>query len=165
MTKPKRIIIIGHMGAGKSLLGKELAKKLGWQYVDATLGLERYIGRRLNEIIGKQGEEAFHQCEADILEYYRNKENVVIVMDDAIVTTEKNRKLLSSEFSVYLKVSIPVQIQRMSDGPTSVFPITNHELFLDQFHDERDRLFEEVATLTVDTKSIDEDVASILNNI
>lgn len=47
------------MGAGRSYLCKTLADKLGWQYIDANLGLERYYGRRMHEIIGKQGEEAF----------------------------------------------------------------------------------------------------------
>src|SRR5579871_6631402 len=54
MTKPKRIFIVGHMGAGKALFGEALAKKLGWQYIDANPILERYIGRSLNEIFGKQ---------------------------------------------------------------------------------------------------------------
>ena len=165
MTKPKRIIIVGHMGSGKSLLGKALAEKLSWQYVDSNLGLERYIGRRLHEILGKQGEESFHQCEADILVHYSNKENVVIVTDDAVVTTDKNRKLLLKEFVVYLKVSTPVQIERMTDGPSSVFPIDDNNAFLDKFHHERDSLFEEVATLTIDTKSIDDDVQAVLNKI
>ena len=165
MTRPKRIIIVGHMGSGKSLLGKALAEKMGWQYVDSNLGLERYIGRRLHEILGKQGEDSFHQCEADILVHYSNKENVVIVTDDAVVTTEKNRKLLLKEFVVYLKVSTPVQIARMSDGPSSVFPIADNNAFLDKFHHERDGLFEEVATLTIDTKSIDDDVQAVLNKI
>jgi tRNA A37 threonylcarbamoyladenosine biosynthesis protein TsaE len=35
MSKPKRIFIVGHMGAGKALLSEALAKKLGWQYIDA----------------------------------------------------------------------------------------------------------------------------------
>ena len=165
MTKPKRIIIVGHMGSGKSLLGKALAAKLGWQYVDSNLGLERFIGRRLHEILGKQGEEAFHQCEADILAHYCNKENFVIVMDDAVITTEKNRTLLSKEFVVYLKVSIPVQIERISDGPSSVFPIADNNAFLDKFHHERDDLFDAVATLTIATKSIDDDVKAVLNKI
>ena len=165
MTKPKRIIIIGHMGAGKSLLAKELAAKLGWQYVDANLGLERFMGRRLHEIFGKQGEESFHQCEADILAHYSNKENVVIVLDDAVITTEKNRALLSKEFVVYLRASIPLQIERMSGGPSSVFPIADDHAFLDKFHHERDDLFEAVATLTIDTKSIDDDVNAVLNKI
>lgn len=56
MTKPKRIFIVGHMGAGKAVLSEALAKKLGWQYIDANPSLERYIGRSLNEILGKQGE-------------------------------------------------------------------------------------------------------------
>lgn len=165
MTKPKRIIIVGHMGAGKSWLGKSLAEKLGWQYVDANIGLERYIGRRLNEIIGKQGAEAFHQCEADILDFYHKKENVVIVMEDGVADTEKNRKLLSREFVVYLRVSTAVQVERMSDGLSSVFPIDDPKLFLDKLHDERDKLFEEVATLVVDTRNIDEDVKSVLDKM
>jgi shikimate kinase len=165
MAKPKRIIIVGHMGAGKSLLAKALAEKLGWKYVDANLGLERYIGRRLIDIIGKQGEEALHQCEADILNYYSNIENVVMVMDDAVVTTEMNRKLLSSEFVVYLKVSTSTQIDRMADGIPSVFPIADNQAFLDKLHDERNALFEKVATITIDSVSIDDDVRMVLEKI
>ncbi len=108
MTKPKRIFIVGHTGAGKSLRGEALAKKLGWQYIDANPGLERYIGRSLSEIFGKQGEEAFHQFEAEIISHYIVKEHVMLIMEEAVTATEKNRKLLSSEFVVYLKVSTPV---------------------------------------------------------
>ena len=43
MTKPKRIFVVGHMGAGKALLSEALAKKLGWQFIDANPSLERYI--------------------------------------------------------------------------------------------------------------------------
>jgi shikimate kinase len=50
MTKTKRIFIVGHTGAGKSLCAEALAKKLGWQFIDANPGLERYIGRSLTEI-------------------------------------------------------------------------------------------------------------------
>src|SRR5580704_4044972 len=112
MTKPKRIFIVGHTGAGKTLLSEALAKKLGWQVIDANPGLERYIGRNLNEIMGKQGEEAFHQCEAEIISHYLEKEHVVIYMEEAIIATEKNRKLLSPEFVVYLKVGTAVQMKR-----------------------------------------------------
>lgn len=37
MIKPKRIFIVGHMGAGKALLAEALAKKLGWQYIVSAL--------------------------------------------------------------------------------------------------------------------------------
>ncbi len=153
MAKPKRIFIVGHMGAGKSLFSKALAEKLGWQYVDANLGLERYYGRRLNEIIGKQGEDAFHQCEAEVLSYYIGKKNVVVTMEDGVITTEKNRKLLSSEFVIYLKVSTSVQIERTSYGLPPLFPIADQKTFFDKLHLERDHLFEEVATLIMIEKT------------
>lgn len=161
MSKPKRIFIIGHMGAGKALLSEALAKKLGWQYIDANPSLERYIGRSLSEIFGKQGEESFHECEAEIISHYIGKDNIVIVMEEAVIATEKNRKLLSSEFVVYLKVSTPVQIERMQGGRIPLLPIVDLKSFLDKQHLERDRFFEEVATLTIDSISVEEDVLKI----
>lgn len=165
MSRPKRIFIIGHMGAGKSLLGKSLSEKLGWQCIDANLGLERYIGRRLEEIIGKQGEEAFHQCEAEILSHYIGKEHVVVTLDDAVIATEINRKLLAAEFVIYLKVNTSVQLQRMSDGPAPLLPLADQKAFLDKLHDERDNYFEELATLIVDSKSLEDDVREVLEAI
>lgn len=81
----------------------ESNKKLGWQFVDANPSLERYIGRNLNEILGPQGEEYFHHCEAEIIARYKGQEQVVVILEEAVITTEENRKLLSSEFVVYLK--------------------------------------------------------------
>lgn len=162
MTKPKRIFIVGHMGAGKALLSEALAKKLGWQFIDANPSLERYIGRSLNEIFGKQGEEAFHRCEAEIISHYIGKEHVVVLMEEAVIATEQNRKLLSSEFVVYLKVSTPVQIERMKGGRIPLLPIADIKAFLDKQHLERDSLFEEVATLIVETTSIEADVNKVI---
>jgi len=162
MTKLKRIFIVGHTGARKSSLGEALAEKLGWQYIDANPGLERYIGRNLNEILGEQGEAAFHQCEAEIISHYIGKEQVVVVMEEAVIATEKNRKLLSSEFVVYLKVSTLVQIERWSSGRTPLLPIADLKAFLDKQHLERDRFFEEVATLAIESASIEGDVNKII---
>lgn len=97
MAKPSRIFIVGHTGAGKYERGEALAKKLDWQLIDANPGLERYVGRNLDEILGRQGEEAFHQCEAEIISHYIGKENIVVLLEEAVIVTEKNRKLLSPE--------------------------------------------------------------------
>lgn len=162
MIKPKRIFIVGHMGAGKFLLTEALAKKLGWQSIDANPSLERYIGRSLKDILGKQGEEAFHRCEAEVLSHYMGKEHVVVVLEEAVIATEENRKLLSSEFVVYLKVSTATQIERMKGGRIPLLPIPDLKAFLDQQHRERDPFFEEVATLTVESVSVEDDVTTII---
>jgi len=162
MAKPKRIFVVGHMGAGKALLSEALAKKLGWEYVDADPSLERYIGRYLNEILGKQGEEAFHRCEAEIISHYIGKEHIVVVTDAAVVATEENRKLLLPEFVVYLKVSTETQLDRMKDGRVPLLPIPDKKVFFDKLHLKRDSFYEEVATITIESFSIEEDVSKII---
>jgi shikimate kinase len=165
MSKPKRIFIVGHMGAGKFVRGEALAKKLGWQFIDANPGLERYIGRSLYEIFGKQGEEAFHECESQIITHYIGKDHVVVLLEEAVIATEKNRKLLSKEFVVYLKVETSMQLERWPNGRTPLLPIADRKAFLDKQHLERDSLFEEVATLTIESISIEEDVKKIIQSI
>lgn len=132
------------------------------QLIDANPGLERYIGRNLHEILGKQGEEAFHKCEAEIMSHYINKEHVVLIMEEAVIATEKDRKLLSSEFVVYLKVSTSVQIERWLEGRSPLLPIADRKAFLYKQHLERDSLFEEVAKLTIESISVEETVNEII---
>ena len=166
MVSYNRIFIIGHPGAGKALLAKTLAEKLGWQFVDDDLGLEIRIGRTLPDIIGKQGENAFHDCEFEILATQLTKDNLVIITDPAIVDSEKNRQLLSSEFVVYLKASTPVQMERTSREPT---PLLSNGLmpFLDKLHQERDSLYEKLANLSInsDDSALEKHVLRIVNVI
>jgi shikimate kinase len=53
----------------------------------------------------------------------------------------------------------------MSNGPAPLLSVVELKTFLDQLHVERDRLFEEVATLVVDSKSVDDDVQLILKKL
>ena len=151
MTKPKRIFIVGHMGAGKFIFTEALAKKLAWQIVDANPSIERYIGRQTLEILGELGEEAFNRCQADIISHSIAKENVVVLLEECVVSSEQCRELLSSEFVVYLKVSIPTQLGRMKHGRVPSLPVDDMKSFLEKQHRERDAYYEEVASLIVES--------------
>ena len=83
-------------------------------------------------------------------------------MEESVVATEENRKLLSSEFVIYLKVSTSTQLARMKGGRIPLLPVADMKAFLDKQHTERDHLFEEVATLTIDSVSVEEDVNTIM---
>ncbi|KTD59057.1 shikimate kinase [Legionella shakespearei] len=157
----KRIFIIGHMGTGKFLFTEALAKKLGWQIVDANPSIERYIGRHTREILGEQGEAAFNRCQADIISHCIKKENVIVLLEECVVSSEECRKLLSSEFVVYLKVSVPTQLARMQHGRVSSLPIDDLKSFLEQQHRERDFLYEEVAALIVESVGYSEHASEI----
>ncbi len=167
MSQHQRIFIVGHPGAGKAFLAKALAEKLGWQFVNADFELEFRIGRTLNEIIGKHGEEAFYQCESEILTDLLRKENIVVTTDASIVCNEKNQQLLSSEFVIYLKASIPIQLERLSRHPEPLLLTTNLSVFLDGLHKDRDELYEEVASLSIDSddSALEQHALSIISGL
>lgn len=149
MSQNKRVFIVGHMGAGKKIVGFTLAEKLGWQFLDADLGFER-MGLALNDLIGKSGQDMLHQREAELLAHYINKDQIVISTDSATVLSEKNRSLLADQFVVYLKVSTQVQLERIAREAFPLLPIEDAARFLDKLH-ERDALFESIAKLTINT--------------
>ena len=165
MNKPKRIFLVGHMGAGRSLLGKALADKLGWEFIDIYMGLERYMGRSLPDVVGKQAEAVILQYQADLVSFYRNKEQVVITTDDTAVLNPKIRELLLQEYVIYMRTNTQTQLEWMSQSSFPPFPLlsdVDKKAFLDQLHRERDHLFAEVAKLMVDAQSVNGDLNIIL---
>jgi shikimate kinase len=161
MNHPKRIFIVGHMGAGKFIFTEALAKKLGWQIVDANPSIERYIGRQTKDILGEQGEAAFNRNQADIISYCIGKENIVVLLEECVVSSEQCRKLLSSEFVVYLQVSIPTQLGRMKHGRVPSLPIKDMKNFLEKQHHERDAFYEEIATLVVESVGYSDQISEV----
>lgn len=149
------------MGAGKFIFTEALAKKLGWQIVDANPCIERYIGRMTKDILGVEGEAAFNRCQADIISHSISRENVVVLLEECAVASEHCRKLLSSEFVVYLKVSVPTQLARMKNGLAPSLPVDDMKGFLEKQHHERDPFYEEVATLIVESTGYSDHVAEI----
>lgn len=167
MSQYKRIFIIGHPGAGKALVAKTVAEKLGWQFIDADLGLEFRMGRTLTEILGKQGENSFYACQSELLATLMNQEHIVVTTDASIVCSEQNRQLLSTECVVNLKVSTPVQIERNARQPSPLLLNTELQSFLDRLHQERDGLYDQVASLTIssDDNALEKHVLRILNTV
>ncbi|HVV68527.1 MAG TPA: shikimate kinase [Gammaproteobacteria bacterium] len=164
MQKPKRIILVGHMGAGRALLGKAVADQLDWQFIDIYLGLERYMGRSLNDVVGKQSEEVILQYQADLLSHYTKQENLVITTDDTVILSPKIRELLSQEYVIYIKVDTQTQLDRMAQSSFPPFPLLseeNRKAFLNKLHLERDALYAQVAKLTIETHSLEADLQKI----
>lgn len=149
MSQYKRIFIIGQPGAGKALLAKTLAEKLGWEFIDADLGLEIRIGCLMNEIMGSAGIKAFNNCQTEILSSQLNKENIVVTTDASIVDDEEICQCLSNELVVFLHVNLPVQLERLSRNPASLLK-TDLKDFLETLHQQRDERYEFTANVTID---------------
>lgn len=165
MSRYQRVFVVGHPGAGKAVLSKALADKLGWAVIDADFGLEYIIGRNLKEIIGDEGAKLFHQCETEILAHHLKKDKVIINTDVGIADIEKNRVMLSSEFTVHVRVSPSVQVERLQKHQSPLLPVTDLEAFLVHLHKMRDEHFEQISdfSLSSDDGAIETHVSSIMS--
>ena len=166
MSSIKRIFIIGHSGAGKGVLAQAVAKSLGWKFINAdVLGCAAHVGRTPSEVLGTERERAFNRCLTEILSHQITKENIVVTTDESIICDEKARELLKSEFTVYLKVSIAVQLERISEGDyRPLLPVANFAAVIAKLHDERNSLYEQAASfsLSSDDGDIEGHAASIV---
>lgn len=171
----KRIYVVGHWGAGRFVFSEHLAKKLEWRLIDANPSIESYLGKSMREILGEAGEAAFNQCQADIISHYSTQENVVVLLEEGVVSSERCRELLSKEFVVYLKTSVDTQMARMNSKTRRepALPVDIKD-FLKIQHQARDAFYENVATLIVESTGasdsqteiqgiIDSDVNQVLN--
>ncbi len=99
------IALIGLRGAGKSTLGKMLAKKIGWSFVELNKEIEAQNGLSVAEIIALYGQEGFHRMEQTALaQLLARKELMVLATGGGIVSEPVTFDLiLSSFYTVWLK--------------------------------------------------------------
>ena len=62
------LVLVGMMGAGKTSVGRRIARRLGWRYVDADKRIERTTGRSIPEIFSADGEAGFSTIEQEVLD-------------------------------------------------------------------------------------------------
>jgi shikimate kinase len=114
MTKANNIIIIGPMGAGKSTVGKLLAKKLKFTFYDADAEIEKQAGATIPWIFEKEGEAGFRKRESEIIARLTTAKGVVIATGGGAVLAADNRNLMSKRgMVIYLQVSLKDQLKRV----------------------------------------------------
>ena len=110
----KNISLIGLMGAGKSVIGKLLAKELRMRYYDSDKLIEKKLNKSINQIFSDHGESYFRNIEEDIVLSLLDKKNCVISLGGGSILSNLTRKaLFINSFSVYLKVDIEILYERL----------------------------------------------------
>ncbi|EKD70749.1 MAG: hypothetical protein ACD_46C00418G0001 [uncultured bacterium] len=156
MNAIKRIFVVGYPGAGKDFFARELAKKLGWKFIDENFDLEIKIGKSIYEILGDDGVKKFNIMQSNVLSSLKDLENIVVTTDASIASSEDILKILSSEFVVYLKASTETQLSRMARNQPP-FLISDLKEFVKKLHHDRDAAYEKSATFSIDTNDSDLD--------
>lgn len=91
----KRVILIGFMGAGKSTLGKKIAKKMDLPFIDSDRVIEERYQKSIGEIFAENGESYFRTLESDFITSLENKDEFVLATGGGMPCFGKNMELLN----------------------------------------------------------------------
>lgn len=114
MAKPDKIIVlVGLMGAGKTCIGKRLAKELGLSFVDADHAIEEAAGCTIPEIFAKHGEAAFRDGERRVIaRLLDDPPHVLATGGGAFIDPATRAKIAEKGISVWLRASIDILMRR-----------------------------------------------------
>jgi shikimate kinase len=147
------IFLVGLMGAGKTSVGKLLARRMGKTFYDSDHEIERTTGVRIPVIFEIEGEAGFRARESRMIAELATMSGVVLATGGGAVLWEQNRRLLSQHGTVvYLRASPHDLWQRTRHDRNRPLLQTGNPLSkLTALFAERDALYREVADVIVDT--------------
>ena len=152
MGIPENIYFVGPMGAGKSTIGRQLAKQLGKCFLDCDLEIEKRTGASIPLIFEIEREEGFRKRETQELLVLTKQRDVVLATGGGAVLREENRKLLSNGFVIYLISPPELLYQRISRDKNRPLLRTENPLGkLCELVTQRDPLYRGLADMVIDT--------------
>jgi len=153
MRHPQNIFLIGPMGAGKSAVGRQLAKLLHLSFVDSDDEIETRTGVDIPLIFEKEGEDGFRKREAKVIDDLSAMESVILATGGGAVVDPQNRSRLGARgFVVYLYTTVDQQLARTQKGrERPMLANGDSRKILDDLMVVRDPLYREIADLTVET--------------
>ena len=165
MKHPKNLFLVGPMGAGKSAVGRQLARTLYLTFMDSDEEVENRTGVDIAFIFEKEGEEGFRKREAKAVDSLSAMDGVVLATGGGAVMDAQSRSNLGARgYVVYLKTSIDQQLQRTSRGrDRPLLENGDRREVLLNLMTEREPMYLEIADLTVDTDG--RKVNSVANEI
>lgn len=153
MNKPRNLFLVGPMGAGKSAVGRQLARLLHLEFVDSDEEIEARTGVDIPFIFEKEGEEGFRKREVKVIDELSQREGVVLATGGGAVVDPQSRSRLGARgFVVYLYTSVKQQLERTSSGrERPLLENSDKEKVLQELMDQRDPLYREISDLIVKT--------------
>lgn len=147
------IYLIGLMGAGKTTIGKQLAKALMVPFYDSDKAIEESTGVDIPTIFEFEGEEGFREREQKMIQKLTQLQGIVLATGGGAVLREENRALLKEKgFVVYLQCSVDRILERTRrDTQRPLLKTDNPKERLRQLFEQREPLYLSCANFKIDT--------------
>jgi shikimate kinase len=114
-VKPRRIVLTGFMGSGKSTLGPLLAARLGWSFIDVDDVIEAEAGTTIADIFARHGEATFRERERATIARLAAGDSLVLALGGGAIEHQATRTLLltaSGTLLVHLEVELATTLER-----------------------------------------------------
>ena len=152
-TSNKRVYLVGLMGSGKTTIGQLLAKRLGWQFLDADHELERRTGVSVATIFEIEGEASFRIREAALIDELTTRDHIVLGTGGGAVLNAASRNMLHSRGITFYLHSLAEtsyeRIRRSRDRPLLL--VSDPLAQLKHLYEVRHALYEETAHYVVES--------------
>jgi shikimate kinase len=171
-TSLRRLVLTGFMGAGKSTVGRLLAVRLGWSFLDLDAHLEARAGLSVPEIFARHGEAHFRRLESSALASALGRSQIVLALGGGTPEILTNRLLLEqtpATATIFLDAPFPTLFDRcVLQGIAR--PVLADPVLAEARFRERQPLYRRVARHTVDTANLSpeattEELLSVLSRI
>jgi shikimate kinase len=150
---PKNIYLIGLMGAGKSTVGKMLAKRLGKTFFDSDHEIEKRCGVKIPTIFEMEGEEGFRKRESTVIKDLTLLEDIVLATGGGSVLLPENRLLLHDNgYVIYLRANPhELWIRTRNDKGRPLLNTADPQKRFKELFEIRDPLYSSIAHQTIET--------------
>jgi shikimate kinase len=153
MPDLQRVFLVGPMGAGKSTIGKYLARHLGLAFADTDTEIETRAGADIPWIFDVEGEAGFRDREQQVVEEMTLVDHIVLATGGGAVMRAENRQALAARgFVIYLHATVAEQVRRTrNDRKRPLLQTGDPERVLRELMAVRDPLYREIADHVIDT--------------
>lgn len=140
-------------GGGKSTVGRHLARRLNWNFVDSDSVIEHRVGSSIRSFFEREGEVRFRDLEQEVIAEWADASNSVLATGGGAVLREANRKMLRDHAIVVYLRSTPEDLFRRlrHDVKRPLLQVADPLARLGELHALRDPLYRETAHFSIDT--------------
>nr|WP_041676073.1 shikimate kinase [Ramlibacter tataouinensis] len=148
--------LVGLPGAGKSTVGRQLARRLKLPFVDADHRIEQLLGCSIRSFFEREGESAFRDVEASVIDELTRQSASVIATGGGAVLREANRRCLRERCQVVYLYSAPEDIFRriQHDTQRPLLQVDDPMARLRELFEARDPLYRQTAHVVVEAGTL-----------